>query len=75
MSAAVKIVDALLSDKDFVGKPITGVRFNDKKYTFYPYIGPTYKDGKMLGYIKTAKGKLHGGFRMQGQWFIFEPGE
>ena len=64
----------LPKDSDFVTEPITGVTYNGKKYAFYPYVGRMVSPkGGLLGYIKTAKGKLHGRFYTKGQWFLFEP--
>ena len=63
-----------MKDADITGQPITGVRYNDRQYTFYPYAGRMVSPkGGLLGYIKTAKGKLHGRFYTRGQWFLFEP--
>jgi len=63
-----------VKDADITGQPITGVRYNDRQYTFYPYAGRMVSPkGGLLGYIKTAKGKLHGRFYTRGQWFLFEP--
>jgi hypothetical protein len=65
--------------------PITEVEYQGRKYVFYPYIGhaPAWQDqhfwkdrkGGLLGFIKTAKGKIHGRFYTQGQFFKFEPGQ
>lgn len=94
MSSATQIVDALLHDeseplpgsneKTMTGPPITGVEYQGKKYTFYPYIGrnPAWQDqhfgqqrkGGQLGFIKTRQGNIHGRFYTQGQFFKFEPG-
>jgi hypothetical protein len=63
-----------VKDSDILGEPITGVRYNDRTYTFYPYAGRMVSPkGGLLGFIKTANGKLHGRFYQQGQWFMFEP--
>lgn len=63
-----------MKDSDILGEPITGVRYNDRTYTFYPYAGRMVSPkGGLLGFIKTAKGKLHGRFYTKGQWFLFEP--
>ena len=63
-----------MTDTDITGSPITGVRYNDRQYTFYPYAGRMVSPkGGLLGFIKTAKGKLHGRFYTKGQWFMFEP--
>lgn len=63
-----------MKDSDILGQPITGVRYNDRQYTFYPYAGRMVSPkGGLLGFIKTAKGKLHGRFYTHGQWFMFEP--
>jgi len=63
-----------VKDSDILGEPITGVRYNDRAYTFYPYAGRMASPkGGLLGFIKTAKGKLHGRFYTKGQWFMFEP--
>ncbi len=72
---AKAIVDKLL-ESDFVGEPITGVRYQNKTYSFYPYVGPIHAvGGGMLGYIKTRQGKVHGRFFTKGQFFHFEPGD
>ena len=63
-----------MKDSDIIGQPITGVRYHDRQYTFYPYAGRMVSPkGGLLGFIKTAKGKLHGRFYTKGQWFLFEP--
>ena len=63
-----------MKDSDILGEPITGVRYNDRTYTFYPYAGRMASPkGGLLGFIKTAKGRLHGRFYTHGQWFMFEP--
>ena len=63
-----------MKDADITGSPITGVRYNDRQYTFYPYAGRMVSPkGGLLGFIKTAKGKVHGRFYTKGQWFLFEP--
>ena len=63
-----------MKDSDILGQPITGVRYNDRTYTFYPYAGRMASPkGGLLGFIKTLKGKLHGRFYRKGQWFMFEP--
>ena len=76
---ACEVVDCLLEtvkDSDFLGKPITGIHYNDRTYVFYPYAGPVRSPiGGLMGLIKTRKGDVHGRFFMRGQWFMFEPGE
>ena len=91
---AEAIVDKLLHDdkplsgnneKNMTGPPISGVEYQGKKYTFYPYIGrnPAWQDayfgkdrkGGQLGFIKTRQGNIHGRFYMHGQFFRFEPGQ
>jgi len=68
------LLSSKVKDADITGQPITGVRYNDRQYTFYPYAGRMVSPkGGLLGYIKTAKGKLHGRFYTRGQWFLFEP--
>jgi len=63
-----------VKDSDILGQPITGVRYHDRQYTFYPYAGRMVSPkGGLLGFINTAKGKLHGRFYTKGQWFLFEP--
>ena len=63
-------------ENDEHGTPITGVRFNGRPGTFYPYPGPTHgPDNSLLGFMKTARGPVHGRFYTKGQWFMFEPGD